>query len=371
MVEIKEGNMNIALVSPNKKSYSETFIQAQKNGLMGKVFYYYDGFIPKKLEGNGSILIKRGSVKKRLGLVFKDVVSESFLKSLKENKIDVVLAQYGPTGEAIADICEKAGIPLVTHFHGYDASIFAIIKKHNNYCNAFRVSKYIIAVSKTMAEDLKDLGCPASKIVYNPCAPESVFFQIKPTFEKKQFLAMGRFTDKKAPYYTLMAFKQVFKEFPEAKLIFLGDGELLNTCKNIAKYLGLEHAVKFEGASSRDEVLDYMKSSYAFVQHSIEATNGDKEGTPVAIMEAGASGLPVIATAHAGINDIVVDRKTGLLSKEHDVGKMVENMLELLKDPELAKQLGNEAKSYIFENYNMNIHLNKLQSLLENSCKKI
>src|SRR5205823_4306575 len=83
-----------------------------------------------------------------------------------------------------------------------------------------------------------------------------------------------------------------------------------------------------------------MRQARAFVQHSVEASTGDCEGLPVGILEAGASGLPVIATRHAGIPEAVVDGETGVLVAEKDVRGMAHAMAHLLKSPELAGRLG-------------------------------
>lgn len=357
--------MTIALLSPNKTSYSETFIQAQKNGLKGTVFYYYDGFVPKKLEGEGSIQIPYGNIRKRLGLVFKDVVSESLYRSFKAKRIDVVLAQYGPTGQAVATICEKAGIPLVTHFHGYDASVAEVIKKHRQYQDAFRVSKKIIAVSKEMLKDLEALGCPSEKLVYNPCAPRDAFFKVAPRFTSKQFLSIGRFTDKKAPYYLILSLKEVLKTVPDAKLVMVGEGPLLNACVNLVNYLNLGASITFKGACGVDEIMHYMEDSIAFVQHSVTADNGDKEGTPVAVLEASAAGLPVVSSYHAGIQDVVKHGKTGFLVEEHDVKGFSDYMLKLIFDFDLAKRLGLSGQLLVKQSFSMDKHLSILQDTLE------
>jgi len=359
--------MNIALISPNKTSFSETFIETQKNGLKGNVFYYYDGFLPRYLDGEGRIQIKFGSLKKRLGLIYHDILSESLLQSFKNHKIDVVLAQYGPTGEAVAPICEKLNIPIIVHFHGYDASIQTVIKKHDYYQDAFRVAKFVIAVSKVMVSDLIALGCPKDKIVYNPCAPNDIFYGIKPKFTKPQFLTIGRFTDKKAPYYTILAFKEVLKEYPKATLVFGGDGLLLNTCENLVKHLDIENNVSFRGVIEQHEFIGLLEESLAFVQHSITADNGDKEGTPVAVMEASLAGLPVISTIHAGIPDVIINERTGLLIKEHDVRGMTKFMIKLLNDLNYAKMLGQNGKEKVWNNYRLTIYLEKLQKALEKS----
>jgi len=360
--------MNIAILSPNKNAYSETFIQVQKESLQGNVFYYFNGHIPSRLEGFGSITIKYAVLKRKLGLLSEDIRLESLKKSLLKNKIDVVLAQYGPTGNAVCQLCKTIKVPLVVHFHGYDASIRSVIKQNGNYTDLFRKAKKIIAVSKAMVSDLQNLGCPQEKIVYNPCAPKDLFLESKISkILKKQFIAVGRFTDKKAPYYTILAFNKVLQKHPDAKLIFGGDGVLLNTCINLTQYLNIENAVSFEGVISQDKLAKYLYESMAFVQHSITADNGDKEGTPVAVLEASAAGLPVLSTMHAGIPDVVLHKKTGLLCKEGDVDTMAKQMCYILDNPNEAELMGLNGKRFIKENFSLDKYIDKLQSILEST----
>jgi glycosyltransferase involved in cell wall biosynthesis len=92
---------------------------------------------------------------------------------------------------------------------------------------------------------------------------------------------------------------------------------------------------------------------------------GDSEGTPVGVLEAGASGLPVVATRHAGILDVVVDGATGLLVDEGDVVGMAEHMLRLAREPELAGRLGQAARRRICAHFTMDQSIAKLWSIIE------
>ncbi|WP_299550027.1 glycosyltransferase [Seonamhaeicola sp.] len=365
----------IAIISPAENAYSETFIQAQKNGLRGKVFYYYNGELPGYLEGFGSLLNKRDGlifkVKRKLKLTKFNVHENAFIKSLKDNKIQVILAQYGPTAHRIAHICSYLKMPLVTHFHGYDASVDQIIDSYNSYKRVFSQSFKVIAVSKVMERKLLSIGCPKEKIVYNVCAPRKEFETVVPTYSKKQFLAVGRFTDKKAPYYTIMAFKKVLKKHPDAKLLMAGDGVLLNMCKNLVNHLKLEDNVVFLGVITPKEYINLLEESLAFVQHSIVADNGDMEGTPLSVLEASAAGLPVISTYHAGIPDVIEHTKTGLLCKEHDIETMGEHMLNVLDNVAYARQLGLEGKRTIKKQFSMERHINRLDEVLFEASKSI
>ena len=89
----------------------------------------------------------------------------------------------------------------MVHFHGYDASITKVVENHNNYKAVFQYASKVIAVSRKMEHMLLEMGCPREKLVYNVYGPQPEFLEVQPKFTKKQFVAIGRFTDKKAPYY--------------------------------------------------------------------------------------------------------------------------------------------------------------------------
>jgi colanic acid/amylovoran biosynthesis glycosyltransferase len=101
------------------------------------------------------------------------------------------------------------------------------------------------------------------------------------------------------------------------------------------------------------------------VQHSVCAEDGDTEGTPVAILEAMSAGLPVVATRHAGIVDVVVEGETGLLVDEEDVSGMTAFMVKLAEDDELVARLGKSARRRAVENYSMEKSIGALWGVIE------
>jgi len=363
------GKNRIAMVSPSLNAYSETFIQEQKNGLKGKIFYYYGGEVPQYLEGfgklNNSKIAWSTKIKRKLGFKTLSVAEMALMSSLQKNNIQVVLAQYGTTAHKIVDVCKKINIPLITHFHGYDASIEKVIKNCNYYKSVFEYSTCVFAVSQSMKKKIIELGCPEEKVIYNTYGPDEMFVKIVPQFNKSTFIAVGRFVNKKAPYYTILAFKKVYDQFPDARLVIGGNGELLEVCLNMVKALKLQDAVLLPGIIDRLQFVDYLSEGLAFIQHSVTALNGDQEGTPVAILEASAAGLPVISTKHAGIPDVIIEGKTGFLVDEHDVDDMAHKMILLLKNKELAKELGNNGKEKIKTDFTLERHLNTIDDVIE------
>lgn len=184
------------------------------------------------------------------------------------------------------------------------------------------------------------------------------------------FVGVGRFVEKKAPHLTLLAFRRVLDACPEARLRLLGDGPLMPVCRDMVRGLGMEHAVELPGAVPHAEVAEAMRGARAFVQHSVRAADGDCEGNPVAVMEAGAAGLPVVATRHAGIPETVLDGTTGLLVDERDVDGMAERMIELARDPALAGRLGRAARERIRAEFGMEKSIERLGRILTEAAER-
>lgn len=361
--------MNLAIISPSQNSYSETFIQAHKKIEADKISFYYGGNIPNYLEGKGVINIYRDmhNLKDLFRLILKinifslfkgklSIREHLFAKSLKKEKVDVVLAEFGPTGVACMKVCKSLEIPLITHFHGHDITA-GLTENKDAYKELIKYTSFVVGVSKEMVQTLIELGAPKEKVIYTPCGPNPKFYNNIPNFTSKCFISIGRFVDKKAPYYTILAFKEVIKEHPDAILYMIGDGPLLPTCKNLIRYFNLQNNVKLLGIKSPDEIQKLYNESIGFIQHSITAENGDKEGTPVVVMEAGAASLPVISTYHAGIADVIIDKKTGLLCNEHDVKTMANNILWILSNKSEAKEMGKAAKKRIQQEFSLQKHL--------------
>lgn len=356
--------MNIAIFSPNQNPYSETFIQAHKKNLKGKIFYYYGAGNQIKLENDTlkNTLLDRSQFKlfKRLSYFWK----VKLLKSLRDNKIDSILIEYGNHAHNLLPLLKKLEIPFVVHFHGYDASVNSVVETCNNYKDVFNLANKVIVVSNVMKQKIENMGCTKNKIVLSTYGPNDLFFNIKPTFSKKQFISIGRFVEKKAPNLLILAFSKVVAKYPSYVLKMAGDGVLLNDCKNLVTNLGIGNNVQFMGVVTPELYRNELQNSLAFVQHSITADNGDMEGTPLAVLEASAAGVPVVSTYHAGIPDVIIHEQTGLLCEEKDVQKMAENLIELIENKELATRLGANGKARIKNEFNMSLHISKIQKTL-------
>ena len=296
-------------------------------------------------------------------------LSRLYQRAFEQCRADIVLAQYGTLGVRVMSACRRAAVPLVVVFRGHDASIRTVLQANaKTYPLLFREADAIIAVSGTIQQQLLKLGAPAHKITCNPSGVDCQKFRgASPATSPPVFLAVGRFVDKKAPHLTIGAFKHVLNTLPQARLRMIGSGPLLKSCQELTRKLEIADAVTFLGTQTHQVVQQEMRRARCFVQHSTTAPNGDAEGTPNSVMEASATGLPVIATRHGGIPDVVLHEKTGLLVEGHDIAGMTASMVRLATDSGLARTLGQAGRRRVQQHYSVERSMGELCRILE-SC---
>ncbi|MCB9197902.1 MAG: glycosyltransferase [Flavobacteriales bacterium] len=362
-------NSVVVIFSPSKDAYSETFIQAHRNLNDGKILFIHGPITNLKLDDGTNLsnkwlkyflrfvgILLRGSLK-------LDVKHE-INRLQSKYRIKGVLIEYGTHSAHVIPYLTKYKVPIVTHFHGFDASMHGTIRTFGEVYRklVFKHSDFVVGVSKRMCEELRVLGCPDNKLIYNVYGPNPSFLEIEPTYYSKRLFAVGRFVDKKAPYYLVLMMKKVVEIYPDVVLEIAGDGPLKDACMNMVKYFGLSSNVIFLGKTSPDEIVNKMTVASIFVQHSITPSSGDMEGTPLSILEASAAGLPIVSTRHAGIPDVVIHGETGYLCEEHNVDDMAKFVVQLLNNPEKIQQTGQKGKERIKETFQQDRHLSVLDS---------
>ncbi|MGE0636374.1 MAG: glycosyltransferase [Bacteroidia bacterium] len=352
----------IAIFNANENKYTETFVRQHKK-LPFFIYYYYGVEFPIWQQGEGNLISNNEDIfntSKTLRRWFQQDEEEFYLKTLathlQKNNVQLILCEFGTTAVKLFRLSELTGIPMIAIFYGYDAHHHNTVREYReNYIELFQNTSLIISVSNDILNKLISLGAPKEKLVYLPCSYNTQLFQYSNhSYNNPVFLSVGRFAETKAPHLTILAFNEVQKEIPEACLVMIGKdggGELFEACHILVKALRIEKKVSFKGILSSEQVYEEMKNAYCFVQHSVTTPiHGDKEGTPVSVIEAMASGLPVIATRHAGIAEIIEHEKTGLLVEEYDYLKMASEMLRVLNNKKMAEKIGTAAAQFIKSN---------------------
>ncbi len=363
----------ICIASPLKGAYSETFIANHFKHIPGQICAIY-GTGPYH-DSNGRMIggennlgtrVWRSANRRVRGLPWQYYEWKAISKYLRDNRVQVVLAHYGHTGVRLMQPCADAGVPMLVHFHGQDAYDSSLLKEYlPDYQRLFRQVAGVIVGSQHLRTQLLALGADPHKLWLNPLGVDTTKFHgADPASVPPHFLAVGRFVDKKGPQLTLLAFERVLRAVPEARLTMIGDGPLLEACKKMAQALGTAAQVTFAGPRPPQEVAAAMRSARAFVQHSNTTSEGDSESLGIVFLEAGASGLPVVATRHDGIPEVIVDGETGFLVDECDVDMMAQHMVRLAADSSLAAEVGRAGRQRVQEHFSMERSISHLSAII-------
>ncbi|MFG6637675.1 glycosyltransferase [Sulfitobacter sp. 1A12126] len=283
---------------------------------------------------------------------------------LRTNRVTRVLAEFGPNGYLVLEACKRSAIPLYVHFHGFDATSLPRQRRWRlRYQRLFEHAAGIMVPSNYLAQKLLSYNCPQEKIHVSNNGVDVTRFQ--PSLHNSgAILAVSRLVPVKGPLITIQAFRIALDKFPNATLDMVGDGPLMQQCKDLVNSLGLAAAVKFHGAQPHEAVVRFMSKAAMFVQHSVEQPDGQTEAFGVSFLEAAAAEVPVIATRSGGIPEVVVHGKTGLLVSEKDVDGMAAAMIQLLTNPVRSVSMGRAARARVLGGYT-NLHAaNRIREIM-------
>ncbi|HKL45015.1 MAG TPA: glycosyltransferase [Roseovarius sp.] len=278
---------------------------------------------------------------------------ETLINFLRDERVEVILAEFGTQALALAPLANAIGIPIFTYFRGTDASkAIRTERMRTAYRKMMPRLAGVFSVSRFLLDNLGKHGIshPNSKVIPSGVDIRRFAPQAKVPLS---FLAVGRFVEKKAPMTTLRAFAQAAQNLPEARLDFIGDGPLMDPTRSLAEELGIIGKVRFHGAQPHNTVRDRLMSTQFFVQHSVTARDGNTEGLPTAIQEAMACGCITISTRHAGIPEAIDDNDTGFLVDEHDETGFAEAISRAVTvpDPQAMSLRARRAAEQRFDNH--------------------
>jgi Glycosyltransferase len=217
-----------------------------------------------------------------------------------------------------------------------------------------------------------DLGVSPSRLVYSPSRVDTGVFS--PTQQAKWrpivrtklhieqskiVLYAGTFSRTKGVEHLVRALPQIVRRHPDVKLVLVGSGPLEPRLRGLAERLGVTDSVVFVGRRSHDQMPRLLAAADVFVLPSLN------EGLPRVILEAMATGLPVVATSVGGVPELVVDGGTGLLVEPGDEEALADAVCRVLADPELAMAWGRAGREVAQREYEREANLRGYAQIVE------
>ncbi len=287
------------------------------------------------------------------------------------DQYDIILVQYGNLAEEFVSIKKRESVPwkLVVYFRGAD-----ITGNKEAYQEEYKMLFEYVDLCLTVCGYYKYrlrkiFGCPKEKLRVIPSTIDcNLFSYYRPSLRKEyvRLISVGRLIQKKGMHYIIRAVANLREKGHRVYLNIIGEGCYRKTLEKLIKKLKLEKFVILHGWKNQKVIVKYLRSSDIFVLPSITIANGSQEGIANALKEAMAIGRPVIATFHAGTQELVEQGINGFLVPERDVDNLVRKILYLIKWPNLRRTMGENGRKKVLKEYDMRIVNKKLEKVLYN-----
>ena len=283
---------------------------------------------------------------------FDPLTMTDLLCLLKREKVDILhLHGYGAT--TFGRLCSMLkDIPCLVHEHMYDVNIPSYQRVADFTLSRFTTQA--IAVSESVKDFIvhyRSVPTEKVKVIYNGIpleALDSSLSSIKPTHEQtwkkklnvpmshKVIGIVGRLHPIKGHHYFLEAAQKVLKEYKDVTFLVVGDGELMESLKELSRSLGIVKEVIFMGHCNDVPSL--------LTEIDIKVIASLSEGVPLTLFEAMAAGCAIVATNVGGIGEIIEDKVTGYLVPAKNSKALAEKMLSLLTDGDSCQEMAIRAR---------------------------
>lgn len=297
-----------------------------------------------------------------LGMVFR------IADLIREKQIDVVMTTlfYADVVGALAGRLARA--KAIFSWETISAPEWLLKRRLWTYRFAIRYCERVVSVSDATAKWLiEKRGVPSDKVMVIPYGVNLEKYKQNPNPELKAQLQLppdalvvgvvARLHPQKGHRYLIEAAGRIVKQVPNVKFVLVGDGELRGELENMVATKGLSDTFLFLGF--RNDVNELLRTFDLFVLPSLY------EGLPNVILEAMATGLPVVATAVDGSPELILDDVTGFLVPPKEIDALGDKICYLLKNPELAREFGRRGRQRVEEHFSLEQQVKSFQNLYE------
>ena len=292
------------------------------------------------------------------------------LKLLERRPADLMHIYFGHTGVHLLPFVQEWKKPCVVSFHGMDIQARPQQAGYDAQMRALlQTVPLVLARSRSLFAALEAWGCPREKLRLNRTGiPLEQFpFQQRPmpADGSWRFVQACRLVAKKGLGTSLRAFAKFHALHPKARFCIAGDGPMKAELETLIGELGLRAAVELRGFLSQQDLAALYARSHVFLHPSEMPPDQNQEGVPNSMLEAMATGLPVLATTHGGIPEAVAHERTGLLVPERDDAALFTAMQHVTAETDFLYILGQAAARTVREEFEQMRAVEKLEEFYD------
>jgi colanic acid/amylovoran biosynthesis glycosyltransferase len=306
----------------------------------------------------------------------KHDTEQILLREIRRKGITHALCHYGDFALRFMNVWRQVNIPLFVHFHGYDATFD---RRHDADAEkAYFPETYarqignlaeratFIANSEFTKSLLMNAGIQSSRVhVKYLGVPVPAAAKVHKNVEEIHVLHLGRLVDFKSPDRTIRSFEIAQSKGLRGRLTIAGEGPFRVTCELLRMRSLYKSSIQILGAVTAEHAQSLLADADIYTQHNIKGEiSRQEECFGVSIIEAMATGLPVVGTRSGGVVETVVDNETGFLVEPGNVEGQAEAILRLAGDRNLRQRLGDAGRGRVAEHFSMEGEGIRLRSIM-------
>jgi colanic acid/amylovoran biosynthesis glycosyltransferase len=285
---------------------------------------------------------------------------------------DVIYCHFGHVAERAREL-RDGGVfsgKLVAVFHAWDITVIFQNEPDDFYDDLFAEADLLLPISHLWKKKLERLGASPDKVKVHRMGIDVEQFAFRERTledgEPVRIVSVARLVEKKGIEYAIRALGAVKSGRPEAKFEYhiAGDGPLRKSLEKLARKWKVADHIHFHGWMDQAEVVGLLEDAHVLLVPSVTAENGDMEGLPVVLMEGMARGLPVVATRHSGIPEIVEDGVSGLLVDERDVDMLKIALDDMITEPHRWAEMGRAGRAIVERDFDIEALNDMLDAIL-------
>ncbi len=287
---------------------------------------------------------------------------------IREEKIDVIMTTLFYADFMGALVGKWAGAKAVFSWETISSPYWLVPRRWYPYRAAIKRADMVISVSQATAKWLiEDRKVSPRQVMVIPYGVDLDKFKRIPDPELKKELGIpenvpiigmvARLQEQKGHIYLFEAAKKILKEVPNTHFVLAGGGPDAEKLQQQVKDMGLGEHFHFLGY--RTDVYRILRIFDVFTLPSLF------EGLPNVVLEAMSSGLPVVATPADGTKEAVVPGETGILVPKKEPEPLADALLDMLKNPDKARLLGDKGRKRVEEEFSLQMQVNRFQDLYE------
>ncbi len=312
---------------------------------------------------------------RRLPPVYYRGELQVILKVLERRPADVMHIYFGHTGVHLLPLVREWKGPCVVSFHGMDIQPRPEQPGYDAQMRELLLAvPLVLARSRSLMDGLARLGCPPEKIRLNrtgiPLRDYPFVQRPMPADGSWRFVQACRLIEKKGLRTSVRAFAKFHARHPGARFIIAGEGPMRREIGDFARECGVGDAVELRGFLAQQELATLYAAAHVFLHPSEMPPDQNQEGVPNSMLEAMATGLPVLATTHGGIPEAVTHEKTGLLVAEKDDEALFRAMVHLTDDTELLYLYGQAAARAVREEFEQGRAIERLEGFYDEARQR-